>query len=284
MTHLLRSLLILLLGSTATMAASSFPPPAEDPACRPATAVRVPFTPRPRGELLEQILNSDEPTMRMRGKLIIHALAPMQVELLLDSFQGDPQRIAALLALWTRQPVMKGISLPIHDLRLEGVVARLAGKGFDVQIDRAALPEGSVEKIHLLRDEKGRWELTVAAGNLPRLPAGIPGLPPLRDLSFSSLQATGNPACPGRIGVPDLAIEGIRATALLLELLDITPGYEMWQLWATRVVVPAALGDAPPPAPDSLPFLLQEARDVLQQLAQFAGLSSPSPEEPLVVE
>ncbi|MBF0154223.1 MAG: hypothetical protein HQL64_10830 [Magnetococcales bacterium] len=282
MTLLLRFLLIHLLLTGPVLAASSAALPEGDPSCR-AAPVQIAFTPRPKAELLEQILKMDEPTMQMRGRLVIHSLAPVQVELRLDSFQGDPQRIAELIALWTRSPALRGVQLPIHDLRLEGVVARLAGKGVDIQIDKAILPEGKLETIHLRRDGENRWDLTVAAGNLQRMPGGIPGLPPLRDVTFAALQATGNPQCPGRISLPSLEIEGIQARDSLLEVLSVTPGREVWQASATRITLPAILDDQPV-APDSLPFLLRETRNVHRLLAQFTGVVPPASSEPLVIE
>ncbi|MBF0134776.1 MAG: hypothetical protein H7833_10880 [Magnetococcus sp. DMHC-1] len=274
---------LLLTGPVPVQAAAPSPMPEGDSACRTAPPVQIPFAPKPKSELLEQILKMDEPDMQMRGRLVIHALAPVQVELRLEYFQGDPQRIAALIALWTRSPALKDVRLPIHDLRLEGVVARLAGKSIEVQADKVIPPEGTLHNLNLRRTGDNRWELTVAEGNLQKIPEGIPDLPPLHDVRFSGLHATGSPQCPGRVQISSLAVEGIEARDATLEVLNITPGQEAWHGWLAQVTAPPLPG-GPSILPDSLPFLVQETRGILRQLAQFAGLTPLPATEPLVID
>ena len=147
-------------------------------------------------DLLAQQIRVDRSDLKMEGEVVLRTLKPLTGELRLRKARGEPRQIfAALIRL---VPGFKNSfdsffdQLDVHDLDLNGLLISVTQEGYRFTLERAAIPEGKLERVTGQFDLQKNWQVESGSLSLTQLPL-LPTRPkPPLPVSYQKLTASGN--------------------------------------------------------------------------------------------
>ncbi len=146
---------------------------------------------RPSRQLLSQVLNIDEPHMKVRGRFSLHNLRPLAGELRLDEVAGDPRR--AMRRFLDHFPQYQRIlqRVDITDLKVRDLKVEVGLKEINFWAARVGIPGGHWQRVTGHIGEEGWW---VRSGplRLDRIPMHNQRLQILAPVGFKALNAAGD--------------------------------------------------------------------------------------------
>ncbi|MEO5351095.1 MAG: hypothetical protein H7836_15850 [Magnetococcus sp. YQC-3] len=147
-------------------------------------------------DLLAQQIRVDRSDLKMEGEIVLRTLKPLTGELRLRKARGEPRQIfAALIRL---VPGFKSgfdsffDQVDVHDLELNGLLISVTQEGYRFSLERAAIPEGKLERVTGQFDLQKNWQVESGALSLTQLPL-LPTRPkPPLPVSYRKLTASGS--------------------------------------------------------------------------------------------
>ncbi|MGN7611043.1 hypothetical protein ACQZV8_03050 [Magnetococcales bacterium HHB-1] len=154
--------------------------------------LEIPFRFRKGSELLVKYFNVDQLHLKVRGKVTLHTLSPLNMDIYFDQAEGNPIRLARMLSSWSDLPKEIAEQLPFKIIKLHQLSALVNAEGMNLRVKKMTIPNGHFEDVSLNIHQNRSWKLHVAKAylDLPRNAwVGWPAIPEgrLQDLKAEAV-------------------------------------------------------------------------------------------------